>query len=195
MRHAGRRLLFSLPIFALALCSNAQPEFAHLSIREGLSQSTVNCIVQDREGYVWFGTQDGLNRYDGYAFLTLKHDPADSTSLSDNYVTSLCVDGDGVLWVGTRNGLDCWRPETRSFRRYSAWGDNCRALCEGHDHVLWVGTARGLVRINAQRSSAELFAPPGPVGTALSDVRSVLCDSSGVLWIAANARLFRVDPA
>ncbi len=87
-----------LAIVPSALCRAQGPgdPFEVLSIQEGLSQSTVNCMVQDREGYMWFGTEDGLNRYDGYRFTVYKHDPQDPTSLSDNYVASLCIDSTGA---------------------------------------------------------------------------------------------------
>ena len=74
-------------VFATVQAQDTMPlQFDHLTIEDGLSQSTVNCIYQDRRGFMWFGTQDGLNRYDGYNFKVYRHLPSDSTTLSDNYV-------------------------------------------------------------------------------------------------------------
>jgi hypothetical protein len=80
--------------------------FERISIAQGLSHSTVNCILQDSKGFMWFGTNDGLNRYDGHGFTVYKHDPGDTYSLSHNRVQALFEDSTGTLWVGTYGGLN-----------------------------------------------------------------------------------------
>ncbi len=75
--------------------------FNHLTIEDGLSQSSVTCILQDRSGFMWFGTQDGLNRYDGYNIKVFKNNPGDSTSLTDNFIFSICEDLSGILYIET----------------------------------------------------------------------------------------------
>src|SRR5258708_1973851 len=92
--------------------------FERVSITQGLSQSEVNCILRDRQGFMWFGTQDGLNRYDGYTFTVYRHNPSDSNSISDNYVTALFEDGKGNLWIGTQNGLNEFNPERGRFHPF-----------------------------------------------------------------------------
>ena len=77
--------------------------FDHISIEQGLSQSSVWVIFQDSRGFLWFGTEDGLNRYDGYAFKTYKPDPDVPSSLSDRWITSIAEDKDGYLWIATRD--------------------------------------------------------------------------------------------
>ncbi|MEK9137799.1 MAG: two-component regulator propeller domain-containing protein, partial [Bacteroidota bacterium] len=98
-------------VVTLMLCAvgpaNSQPhelKFRHLTVREGLSQSAVHTIAQDRQGCLWFGTQDGLNRYDGYSFRIYRHNPADSTTISDNYVWKVLLSHNGDLWIGTYHG-------------------------------------------------------------------------------------------
>ena len=91
--------------FSAALHAQQNPiKFEHISIQQGLSQSTVSCILQDKRGFMWFGTEDGLNRYDGYNFVIYKNDGLDKTSISDSYILALYEDKSGVLWIGTYSG-------------------------------------------------------------------------------------------
>ena len=87
---------------------NAQPpnlKFEHISLVEGLSQSIVNVIHQDQKGFMWFGTEDGLNKYDGYSFKVFKHNPFDSNSIRDNNIIAIHEDRSGDFWIGTFAGF------------------------------------------------------------------------------------------
>ena len=96
-------------------------KFKNLSVEAGLSHSTVNCILQDSKGFMWFGTDDGLNKYDGYNFTFYKHNPDDPFSLSHNRVWSLFEDSAGTLWIGTfGGGLNRFDRDTGLFTRYDA---------------------------------------------------------------------------
>ncbi|MCB0588707.1 MAG: hypothetical protein KDD06_25675, partial [Phaeodactylibacter sp.] len=112
----------TLRIFWLLLfCSGlyAQPvRFDQLNVEHGLSQNTVNCIIKDSRGYLWIGTNDGLNRYDGYQFAVFRHLKQDSSSLSDNKVYALLEDRAGRLWVGTKNGLNRYDRNKGCFMRF-----------------------------------------------------------------------------
>ena len=91
--------------------------FSRLDIQQGLSQNTVTALVQDHDGNIWIGTQNGLNRYDGFdvkVFMPGEH----ATTISDNFITSLVVDQHGVLWVGTLNGLNRYDPKAGVFERF-----------------------------------------------------------------------------
>src|SRR5919112_2041889 len=79
--------------------------FDHITVEDGLSQSEVYAILKDKEGFMWFGTVDGLNKYNGYTFIHYKHDPYDSTTLSHNHINTTYEDKSGNLWVGTFSGL------------------------------------------------------------------------------------------
>src|SRR5512145_2514420 len=93
--------------------------FDHLNIEQGLSQSSVNVIFQDSRGFMWLGTEDGLNRYDGYTFKTYKPDPDVPESLSDRWITAIVEDAEGYLWIGTRQGgLNRFDPRTETFIHY-----------------------------------------------------------------------------
>lgn len=96
----------------------AQMRFSHLDQRQGLSQNTATAFLKDKEGFVWIGTQDGLNRYDGYTFTVFRRDPKDTNSLCDNYVLSLAEDADGNIWMGTRNGVCAYSKTTGKFHRF-----------------------------------------------------------------------------
>ena len=111
-------LLFIIPInllFAQTFSSN----FKSISIEEGLSQTTVNTIIQDKDGFIWAGTSDGLNRYDGNEILVFRSNPTDSTSLSDNRINKLAEDKYGNIWVATGSGgVSKYNPTTHIFKRY-----------------------------------------------------------------------------
>src|SRR4029434_9683443 len=93
----------SPPVSLPPIC-NCTLRFDHINIEQGLSQSSVHLILQDSRGFLWFGTQDGLNRYDGYEFKVYKPDPDDANSLSDRWITSIVEDNQGYLWIATRLG-------------------------------------------------------------------------------------------
>ncbi len=89
--------------------------FDHLDVPQGLSSSNVRSICQDQYGYLWIGTDDGLNRYDGYKFDVFKNDPSDSTSLADSRVERVVLDSDGDIWVSTQGGLSKWNWDKENF--------------------------------------------------------------------------------
>jgi ligand-binding sensor domain-containing protein/signal transduction histidine kinase len=102
--------LFIVPFFLNAQAPNL--EFEAHDTRTGLSQNLVFAIVQDNKGFLWFGTDEGLNRFDGHEFKIFRHDPADSSSIADNSVHGLAVDNEGVIWIGTSNGISRYYPDT-----------------------------------------------------------------------------------
>src|SRR5688572_13836928 len=100
-------LLLLLQVMAvLAFSQNNAPKFKRLSTDEGLSQGHVNAIYKDQKGFMWFATDEGLNKYDGYRFTAYKHDPQNTASISNNYVFDMLEDKAGNFWVATASGLD-----------------------------------------------------------------------------------------
>ena len=93
-------------------------KFTHLTTNDGLSQGYVTAILQDRRGFMWFATRDGLNRYDGNAFVVYKHNPNDPGSLSSNFIQDLIEDDHGYLWISTNTGVNKFDPITERFTRY-----------------------------------------------------------------------------
>ena len=129
-------------------------------------------ITQDTRGFLWFGTHDGLNRYDGHHFKIYKHDPAAPGSLSTNYITALLAARGGGLWIGTLSGLDWYDPIQDTFRhvmkRDQSFPNSVRYIfnCIFQDKQgnTWVGTSRGLafIPVGQKRVTRRIF-PGGPV--------------------------------
>ncbi len=111
-------LLFFLYVLP-ALLFGQQLRFTHFDTRQGLSQNSVHALLEDREGFVWVGTQDGLCRFDGYAFTVFRHIARDTFSLTDNFITALAEDVAGNIWVGTRSGLCVYQKSKNRFLRYN----------------------------------------------------------------------------
>src|ERR1700741_1612431 len=95
-------LLFTRGAFVLSQQQNLK--FDHLDINSGLSQNHILCILQDSRGFMWFGTRDGLNKYDGYKFTVYKNKADDKNSISNNYIQAIKESKDGYIWIATRGG-------------------------------------------------------------------------------------------
>jgi PAS domain S-box-containing protein len=130
--------------------------FEHITLEDGLSQSSVNVIFQDSYGFIWFGTQDGLNKYDGYSFTIYTPIFNDSTSISDNQIWAITEDKDKNLWIGTYGGLNKFIREKDIFQRFtynknksnSIANNQIRALYIDNENLLWIGTKNGLDILN-----------------------------------------------
>jgi signal transduction histidine kinase/ligand-binding sensor domain-containing protein/DNA-binding NarL/FixJ family response regulator len=222
--HRLRRLLpllFALAALLGAARAAAAPapalRFDQLSVEHGLAQESVLAIVQDRQGFMWFGSQAGLSRYDGYRSTVYRHDMAEPASLVDNWVRVLHVDGDGALWVGTDGGLDRYEADRRGFTHFAPREAGKRG--NGNRHVraivgdgargLWIATADGLQHFNPASGRFTVWhhdkADPDSLGD--DQVNALARDASGRLWVgtasgldllepgAAGFRHFRIDQA
>lgn len=158
-----KQLLFLL-IFPQWLIGQADLHFDHLSVAQGLSQGQANFILKDSKGFVWIGTQDGLNRYDGYTFKQFYHQEGDSTSLSNNYIWCLLEDSAGDIWVGNFGGELCrFDRETETFHSFklkpftqpTIAGNSVRGLCEYPNGTIWIGADRGLWSLDARTFNLE----------------------------------------
>ena len=180
---------------ATVLSADATAPFERVA---GLSHHTVLALLQDREGFIWIGTADGLSRYDGYAFITYRHDPADSTSLSHNTVTALLETEDGMLWVGTEDGLNVLDRSTGRFARHYIFPDRLPggivALSESPGGVVWASILSGLSRYDPRTEQADFFSPAEP------DIEfyTMSQEAAGLFWLGTGAeqnRLYQFDPA
>jgi len=114
-----RRILYLVFCIQTLFAQEKKTSFEHISREQGLSQSEVQCIIRDRRGFLWIGTQGGLNRYDGYTFSVYRNSVEDSNSLHDNYVQAIYEDRNAMLWIGTRGALHRFDRTRRQFKRYT----------------------------------------------------------------------------
>lgn len=179
--------------------------FDRYSLEQGLSQSSGLCFLQDSQGFLWIGTEDGLNRFDGYTFQIYRQDPQEPHGLSNSHISSLYEDPSGALWVGTYGGgLNRLDRETGQFTHYrhiaqdanSLSDDQVMAVAGEQDGVLWVGTrGGGLNRFDLAQGRWQHHRTDSDNPYSLSDdrVSSILVDSSEVLWVGTANGLNRLD--
>jgi len=177
---------------------NRQLLFRHLNVEDGLSQSTVKAICQDRDGFMWFGTDIGLNRFDGYDFKLYVNNPEDSTSLPSNYVTEIYEDHLGMFWVGTGySGLSLFNRQHETFTHFvynahnqrSISSDNVRGVFEDRDGNVWIGTAGGGINLfNRADSTFTRYQkiPDNSNSPASNYIQSIKQDSFGNLWFGST---------
>jgi len=199
-----RRLIVPcfLPILTLlylpSLTLHAQSrdiKFEHLGLEHGLSQSTVYCILQDRQGFMWFGTQGGLNKFDGYNFTAYRQDVFDSTSLSQDVAWAMYEDHTGAIWAGGPSAacLNRFERDKEQFTRFvhdpknpnSLSNGGVNAIYEDHTGTLWVGTTNGLNKFDREEEqfTRYLYDPQNPNSLHGEVVFSIYEDRSGTLWI------------
>ena len=191
----------------LSVIDGKDIRFARLSSREGLSQGTVEQIVQDDQGFMWFGTPDGLDRFDGYTFDQYKRGAGGSRDLSGVFVTALLKDRSGALWIGVDQFLDRVDPTTGAITRYRSDPDDPsglggRVICIAQDRrgQLWFGTDNGLARLDpSTRQFTHYRHDPRNARSLTADgldnsVHSITEDRSGALWVQTSAGLDRFDP-
>jgi ligand-binding sensor domain-containing protein len=188
----------------LATSLFAQPRdlrFEHLSVEQGLSNYAVTKIVQDKQGFLWFGTADGLNKYNGYEFAVYKSAPADPNSLPSQFIQTLYVDRKGNLWVGTVDrGLWRYDPDADKFEHFESDPHNSESLTdktvntilEDSQDELWIGTNAGLYRYHRERDAFIIYRhDPQDTASISSNVIVTICEASAAsrkteLWIGTG---------
>ncbi|MEP6683729.1 MAG: two-component regulator propeller domain-containing protein [Parafilimonas sp.] len=193
-------LLLILP--AITFAQKRQLEFDHFRTNSGLSQSNVLCILQDSKGFMWFGTREGLNKYDGYKFTVYKNDPKNKNSIGGNFISSIIESRDGNLWIATRGGGLCkYDTEKDLFINYkheennanSISGNGVNAVFEDEKGNIWAGTEdAGISILHTATGKFEHFPHNKNDANSLSDdyVRVIVQDAEKNIWIGtANGGL------
>jgi len=189
-------LVLSLNHFA---CHAQRLRFDHLSVKQGLSQGNVWDIYQDRFGFIWIGTEDGLNIYDGYKFTVHRSNPTDLFSLSANNVDCFAEDHEGNVWIGTQNGLNRYNRNLNRFERFMHDPDNDQS--PGSDDIghllidsknnLWIATVKGVSVYNLESKAWRRFVanPDDPRSLPDNVTEFLLEDNSKKIWIATGGGL------
>ena len=177
--------------------------FRRLSTNAGLSQTRVAQIVQDDRGFLWFGTQYGLNRYDGYRFKVFTPDPSQPNSLSGAYIYALFKDRAGMIWIGCGQYLDRLDPTTEAFTHYRLEPASDRSppvrvvrISQDRAGILWLASANGLYGLDAAtgRVTQHYFHDPlNPHSLSSNDVRAAGEDRNGRFWVADGSSLEQLD--
>lgn len=170
-------------------CLYSQPaiyKFKHLTVQEGLSRSWVKCIFQDRLGYLWIGTADGLNRYDGISFKTYKYKSDDSLSINNNDIITIYEDKKGNLWVGTTTGLNLYNREKDKFIPIPNIHKYVRCFCEYNDGRLLIGSPGGLYLFNPRDFTFK------EINNSIN-IESILHDRNNNFWLGTFRGLLLLD--
>lgn len=187
-------LLILFFITNFILCQSEEIEFTHITAEDGLSLSSVTQVLQDSRGFLWIGTYNGLNRYDGYNFKVFLPDAKHSNkTISNHSIWALLEDSKGYLWIGTLGGLNKYNWRTEEFEFYQHKPNDSKSL--SHDHVLslfedelgnvWIGTINGLNKYNPETDNFTIYkkvtADYNP--DSLNSVVTIEDGPDGELWL------------
>lgn len=191
-------ILISIKPHAEVLIRN---NFEKVSIDEGLSNNYITCILQDSKGYMWIGTEDGLNRYDGKIIKVYNCNNKSKNSLSSTYITDLIEDIHGNIWIGTDDGLDILLTDTDTIISINdlkdGWNLRVNSLLRSKydENIIWVGTENGLMRINIENKTIDkLYHDEDNINSLSSS--SVTClqeDEDNTLWVGTKLGINVVD--
>ena len=197
-------ILFFL-LTGLLTAQERQPGFERINIEEGLSQSEILTIFQDSRGFLWIGSQDGLNRYDGYEFITYRNSPFDKNSLSNNYISAIAEDSSGYLWICTLTGLNMYDRYKDKFENIKI-DNGKKSLLNGviyksvvvdRSNNIWLGGINtGLIKYDpVKKTSVHFRKGKVDTGTINSDTINVIYeDLSGNLWLGKHDGLYVFNP-
>ncbi|WP_207424918.1 hybrid sensor histidine kinase/response regulator transcription factor [Desertivirga brevis] len=186
-------LLHSITVFS----QESDLNFTNLSSRQGLSSNNVNVILRDRYGYMWFGTDDGLNKFDGKQFSIYRHRDKDSTSIPSNEILDLFEDEKGTMWIGTGEGIVSYNRKMDSFINYNKVnGTPVVSVTSGTKDDLWLGVFGGLAIVNPKTN--KTFYPDLKKQLGLNvlpgSATKVFKDKTGNIWLGTSGGLFRYSP-
>lgn len=186
-----------LMVFSLKSFSQTIPNFTGISTVNGLSSNTVNVIIEDSYGFIWFGTPNGLNKFDGTNVNVYRHIPGDPHSLPGNQVQALYQDDKGILWIGTSDGLCTYNAKLNSFIRYDAFkGSPVRSICSDSGGKMWIGSYNDLKILDPE--SNKVFKVPTPAEARRQEnvfaVLSLFEDNKKRMWVGTQVGVYQYNP-
>jgi len=198
-------ILYLLVTIIVSHTAFAQPpplQFQHLTDAHGLSHNRVWSITQDKYGLIWIGTQDGLNRYDGYKVDVYRTERGNKNSLPNSYIRCLFTNSHGTVWIGTQNGLAYYDDRSNSFESFfkdttdknSLPGNNISVIKEDVHGILWIGTDAGLCSFDTKKKRFQRFRHDDHANSISSNlIRDIEFAPDGTMWITTNKGLNRLD--
>lgn len=178
-------IIFFIGCVAAPAANSQAYYFRHYQVENGLSNNTVFCCVQDKQGFLWMGTKDGLNRFDGYTFKVFRNDADDSMSIGDNFIRSLYLDAGNILYAGTRNGVYCYNAAMENFSLVYKTSGEVRDIKKDAAGNLWFVSGQSLIQFNGQTKKAQVFKPENYFAAT-----SVCIGADKNVWVAtANGML------
>lgn len=199
MLYLSKKIFIVCLIVVFSDCVFSQTKnfrFEHITTDNGLSSNQVSDILQDKNGFLWISTQDGINRNDGYNFKHFKHIPGNLNSLSDYAASHIYEDSNGNFWIATREGLNVFNPDSETFTHYNPQKDSTvllgseKIVCTTEDKYgnIWIGTRKGLNLFNPKSKSFTLFQnnPSDKNSLSFNYITSLLFDSKSNLWIGTQ---------
>lgn len=200
---------FYIIVLWLMITGELQPQnklmFNKISLDQGLSQASVVSICEDSDGFLWFGTSDGLNKFDGYRMTVYRFNSADDSSLSNSHILSLLRDRSDEFWIGTRGGLNKFIRESNSFEHFLDESDKKNVLSNNiilamsndtkNSDVLWLGTPRGLKKFEKRHKSFTHYKiDDSSSSVARNIINSICINNEGKLWLGTGSGLYQFDP-
>lgn len=185
---------------------SSQVRFDHITAEDGLSEAVINSIFQDSRGFMWFGTNDGLNRYDGYNFSVFKPSPDDKNTISSNLIYAITEDAYQKIWIGTTGaGLNCFDPVTEKFMHYyhdandpkSIASNQIVSLYTDSQGRIWIGTFGGINLLlpgNTPEESAEILRVDNEADQRPMILQEMIEDKSGNIWLGTRSGLYHCTP-
>lgn len=200
-----RKCIFLSLFIYVTINSKAQPGnlyFKNLTQDNGLSNNKVKCILQDKRGFIWMGTEDGLNRFDGNQFVVFRNQPTSSSGISGNIITDLLEDKEGILWIATEDGglnrYDYRLPPKEQFRQFKhVPGDSnsipvnvINGILEDKYGNLWLATSgASVIRLNKKTGNFDFRVKAG------KKVYDLCMDEKGVIWGGREGgSILKIDP-
>jgi signal transduction histidine kinase/ligand-binding sensor domain-containing protein/DNA-binding response OmpR family regulator len=194
MQSKFKLLLILIIVFIQGYSQNNEYRFRNLSTSNGLSQGSVIAIHQDKLGQMWFGTRDGLNKYDGIHFKIFTHNPKDSSTISNSDILAIEEDALGNIWVGTYNGLNCYNPKKNTFKKYfhtnntNSLSNNTIWCIKEMNNEIWFGTSNGISIYNKTTETFQTIfhAPDNPESLPSNFVLKIIATKNGEIWVGTS---------